>query len=457
VALIRLCALGVLLAGCAADSGRPPLCGRGHSDLIARAFCDGPSPELRGLADLQRLIGLDFVPGNDLNGALGNPAFALTGNSSSLVAQLVSSVNPRAILFTADTGPARKLDGDFVAMGFVRGEQFVELVSKDVARGDLTFFLFRFEQACNATPGGCSPAALFTPAVERDFTGWSIADDFELRNSTLDCLQCHQPDGPGTRKLLRMQELQDPWTHWLRRASPGRGNQPEGGEALLAQFLAAHGGEDYAGIPAAALPGSDPLRLEAFLESTGFAAQPNEFLSRQIEAEVANSSALQPRVNVPAGASPTWNQLYANAREGRAIPPPYHDVQVTDPVKLEAFTSGYLASVGGDASATFPTGLELFLPSALPELSFVPQPGLDGRGLLVQACQQCHQPALDPTISRARFDVPRLLRGELDREEENRAIQRLTLPASSPAKMPPPRFRSLSEEEIARLTLELSR
>ena len=38
----------------------------------------------------------------------------------------------------------------------------------------------------------------------------------------------------------------------------------------------------------------------------------------------------------------------------------------------------------------------------------VAKPGLDGKGLLVQMCQSCHNPNLDQSISRARFDVTKL-------------------------------------------------
>ena len=59
--------------------------------------------------------------------------------------------------------------------------------------------------ACQVT--GCTKADLLTSAAEANFTDWTIADDFELRNTVLDCRQCHQPGGPGTRSVLRMQEL----------------------------------------------------------------------------------------------------------------------------------------------------------------------------------------------------------------------------------------------------------
>ncbi len=472
----------LILGGCIANPSGPPsapvelpvappvdviadLCARANTDPISLAFCVEPRPKITSLKELQQRVGLGFVPGNTLNGdreqngvlqAVGNPAFALTANSSSLVARFVSAVNPRAIIFTATNRLQNPIPG-FVAMGFTRGEQFVELIAHDPVKKDLTFFLFRYELACDATLEGCTKADLLTPEVERGFTRWTLTQDVDLKNTVLDCLQCHQPRGPGTKKILRMQELQNPWTHWLRNKSAGPGDDPEGGLFLLGQYTAAHGNEDYAGIPGDAIANSDPRRLEGLLENNGFMDQPNEFSTKQIEAEVKQSNNLAPHVNVPAGMSATWKKLYADAVAGKAIPPPYHDVQVTDPGMLAKYTSAYRAVMAGDRAAAqaLPEPTEMFLEAAVADLSFVPQKGLEGRGILIHMCQQCHNPNLDQTISRARFDVMNL--DALSREEKDRAIARVKLPASSPLKMPPPRFRALSAGEIELVTQELLR
>ena len=54
-----------------------------------------------------------------------------------------------------------------------------------------------------------------------------VYEDRDLANTLFDCLHCHQPDGPQSRKLLRMQERRLPWTHWFRNNK----NEP-GGETL---------------------------------------------------------------------------------------------------------------------------------------------------------------------------------------------------------------------------------
>src|SRR5262249_2526545 len=153
--------------------------------------------------------GLDFKAGNTANGRNGNPAFVLTGHSSSLVTRFASAINPRAIIFTPPnstgrTGNTLQPLGNFVPMGFVRGEQFVELVSNDPVSQDLSFFLFKFQQACNAKPGGCTNGDLLTPAVESSYASYTLYQDSDIKNTIFDCLQCHQSAGPSTKKLLRM-------------------------------------------------------------------------------------------------------------------------------------------------------------------------------------------------------------------------------------------------------------
>ena len=65
------------------------ICARGRGDSFAKALCDGGRrPEIRDLAGAARAGG----PGE-------RRAFALTGNSTSLVAKSVSAINPRMLVF----------------------------------------------------------------------------------------------------------------------------------------------------------------------------------------------------------------------------------------------------------------------------------------------------------------------------------------------------------------------
>ena len=435
------------------------LCARKNGDAVSLAFCaTATPPPITSLVDLQKLLGLDFKPGNIGNGTGGNPAFVLTGHSSSLVTRFTSAINPRAIIFTPPKSRGRvgtpQPLASFVAMGFVRGEQFVELVSNDPTanggKGDLNFFLFRFEQACNAKPGGCSSNDLLTPAVESGYTGYSLYQDSDIKNTVFDCLQCHQTGGPGTNKILRQQELQNPWGHFFR-------NNRSNGQAMLADYTAAHGtAETYAGIPGAVLfnpnttnnngnvttgGGPDPAALEGLVENQGFKAQPNEFITNQI---------------LDKGASATWLGLYGNSKLSKDIPPPYHENRVTDPTKLANATTAYKNAMAGLGPLAVDIR-DVFLDAALQDLTFRPSADLvtakDGLGILVQICQQCHNPTLDQTLSRAKFDVTKL--ATMAREEKDKAILRLNLDATLFRRMPPPRFRGLSPEEIQLVTTEL--
>lgn len=411
------------------------LCARNNGDSVSRAFCGATTPAISDLAALQKLLGIGFVPGHRGNGDAENAAFALTGHSTSLVTRFTSPINPRAIIWTPS------LQGNFVMMGFARGEQFIELVANDPTRNnELTFFLLRFRQACNEQSGGCTPGDLLTPAVESNFTSYTLYQDVDVKNTVFDCLQCHQPGGAGTKKILRMQELRAPWGHWM------SANESANNLETLNDYKRAHAaGEVYAGIPGQAIPNSSPRALEGFLVSRGFGTQPNVFNSAQI---------------LDRGSSAAWRALYAKAQAGEQIPPPFHANRITDPVKLRTSADAYKAV----ANNTMPVSMlpdirEVFLDSALQDLSFRPATSLvqagDGKGILVQMCQQCHNPNLDPGTSRANFDVTKL--DTMTRAEKDKAIYRLTLPRDAFRRMPPTRFREISAEEIELVTNELKK
>ena len=433
------------------------LCARKLGDAVSKAFCTPSTPPtIKSLVDLQKLLGLDFKAGNNNNGTNGNPAFVLSGHSSSLVTKFVTAINPRAIIFTPPPSTGRvnnpKPLASFVAMGFVRGEQFVELVSNDPTNGNkLNFFLFKFEHACDTTPQGCSNADVLTPAVESNFTGvYSLYGEDDIKNTILDCQQCHQTGGPSSQKILRMQELQNPWGHFFR-------NNRSNGQVLLADYATAHPTtEAYAGIPGTAITNSDPAQLEGLVENMGFKNQPNEYTTQTILNEVQKVNANQPGTNLPMGSSPTWLKLYQASMAGTDIPPPYHDIKVTDPTKLSAAAASYKSVMAGSTPAAQMMDIrDIFLDAALSDLSFRSAPGLTGAQILVQQCQQCHNKNLDPSETRERFRVDDL--ANMSRQEKDLAIHRLTLPDDVFRKMPPPRFRSLSPAEIQLVTDELKK
>jgi hypothetical protein len=425
------------------------------ADLFIRVFCadlvGGQVPNPQSLQELQALLGLDFKNPNGKNGADGNPGFVLAGHSSSLVARFVSAINPRVILFTPPPADGSPSSG-YVALAFARGDSFVEVAAHDPVLDQVVLYLIRFQKACASMPGGCAPHDLLTPEIEK---GWQLVTSYtaatEINDTIFDCFQCHQPSGPRGRTILRMQEFGAPYSHFFSSSS-------DGGRALLADFHGAHGtSEDYGGIPGSMIDQSDPALLKRFVESAGFAPQPNAFDSATIEAEVQASAPSQPAVNVPMGKSSTWDALYAQARAGSAIAVPYHDVKVTDPGKLNTASMLYQSVQLGRAPPGALTDIrDVFLDEGLRDMGFAPAAGLDGHALLVQTCQQCHNNLLDQTVSRALFNVERL--DLLPRARKLEAIRRLQITdPSDPAKMPPALFRTIGDDERQRMIEEVGR
>jgi hypothetical protein len=419
------------------------LCARGNADPVSLALCQ--RPRIEGLADLQRAVGVAIVDPTRGNGEGGNASFALLGHSTSIAGRLVSPINPRAFLFTSPAsiarvrGPAQK-NPAFVAMGVTRGEQLVELVARDRKTEELRFFLVRFEQACNVA-NRCSSYDLFSPAFESGWTEVSVYEDRDLENTVFDCNVCHQPGGPKTAKLLRMQELQEPWTHFLR--------AKEEGQKLIEDYFRAHDyKESYAGIPAFIVAHSQPARLEGLVENEGFRAQPNEFPTASMAIELGSGKAPEKSFN--------WQSIFRASLAGTAIPTPYPAARASDPAKLARAAAGYRAVMSGKAPhEAMPSLADLHGEEARWMVSLAPKPGLSGRAILEQMCQRCHNPSLDQSLSRSLFDVTRL--DTSSRHEKMEAIRRLRLPSSSRRKMPPPRFGELGEAEIAAAVAELER
>jgi hypothetical protein len=401
------------------------VCARHYGDMISARFCAGSAPpSLTSLADLEKLLGLTVAPNPNGDPALNpNVRVTLNGESTGLGLRSVNPILPRAFLMT----PA--LSGQpnptYQVLSFARGEPLVELVANDPAAKTLRFFLVRFHPACEAV--GCTHADLQTQAIESGWTGYTLYDDQTIANTTLDCNNCHQPGGPSTKKLLRMQELPNPWGHWF---------YPERPQTLqiVQDFQAAHGSESYAGIPAANIMPSRPAALMQLLQNNGFGTQPNGFDTLKINNEIMMT-----------GSSPTWAQLYAQAVAGLEIPVPYF-TNPYDTAKLAAMTAAYQQMMAGVLpGAQMPDVSDTLADTALADMSIRPKAGLDGHGILVQMCQMCHNSRLDQAQSRALFNVEQL--AQLSRAEKDLAITRLSLPATDRHAMPPVRFHELSATE----------
>jgi mono/diheme cytochrome c family protein len=423
-----------LAASLHGEAQRENLCARAGDDSVRDLFC-GPdrSPDgFSSLTQLQAAIGLDAAQIGGLTGV------SVSAHSTGLSARSVSAINPRAIAVRLE------ITGELFALSYVRGEQTVEFAVRDRSDHELRFYLLRYRSACDDAADGCKPGDLLTPATETDWTETSLYDEDDLAGTILDCRSCHQPNGPASPKLLRMQELTTPWTHWLFKSS-------RGGQALIADYTAAHGDEVYAGMPADRITASHPENLSMLVILDDLAGpQPNEFDSTTIEGDVMQSASSlgcnQPEDNSVAGDSATWRRAYEATKRGDAIPVPYLDVKVTDAAKLAAMSQAYAAFRSGTLAAVdLPDIREVFPddPLRLAEMGFASEPGLAAAQVLTQACAQCHNDRLDQALSRARFNVDL---SRLSRVEKDLAIARLNLPASSLAAMPPRRVRTLGAE-----------
>jgi hypothetical protein len=411
------------------------LCAKGYGDMITAKLCAGTAPPpITSLVDLEQLLGLRVLPNPNNDPAINaNVRVTLTGLSTGLGLRTVTPLNPRAFVMTTPNLTAA--NPSYQVLAFARGEPFVELVANDPQAQTLRFFLVRFHLACEPS---CSFGELLGPSVETGWTDYTVYDDATIKNTTMDCLNCHQPGGPSTRKLLRMQELANPWAHWFY-------IEHQSNAATMNDYHAAHGTEAYAGIPQAAINPSRPISLQRIVTNNGFGTQPNAFDTNVIEGEMRAS-----------GQSPTWNSLYAKSVAGMEIPTPYFGVPQTDATKTASAIAAYQQMRAGTLPVTqLPDITDTLLDSALADMSIRPKAGLDGRGILTHMCRMCHNPQLDQTISRAMFDIDKL--DSLSRVEKDEAIKRLLLPDTDRRKMPPPRFHVLSDAERQLAIDELKR
>lgn len=418
------------------------LCSRGRSDIVLDAFCRDEPPEIESLLDLREALHIDASPYRQ--------DFAVTAHSTALAARSVSAINPR-VLFIDEPTPTGTIE--LTVLAFARGEQLVEAVVRDRVGGELQFYLITFEQACNEV--GCTPGDLLTEAAEVGWKNLNVYAEEDVANTPLDCGVCHQPNGPGTPKLLRMQELAAPWNHWLYPFVPG-------GRAVIADYVAAKDGELLGGLSASDIAArSNPGALAATIHFANPEPQSNLFVSALIEQEVNASAASrggdQPVDNSVPGESATWDEIYARAKRGEAISVPYHDVKVTDPDKLAAMTAAYRDYLDGvlpreqlpDIRDVFPDDQRL-----LARMGFAVEPDMSGEEILLQACGQCHNDRLNQRLSRARFNVDL---SRMSREQKDRAISRVLLPVEHGSVMPPKLFRHLTQEDRRKLVELLER
>jgi hypothetical protein len=425
------------------------LCERGRNemrdDVVINTFCGATPPKITSVIELQTALGVGFQVNN-------NQRFAFNANTSSLAARGVNAMVPRLVMFS----PANNAT-DRVAFAFSRGEQAIEIIARDNQTDRLNFYFAVYSNACN-TGSQCVAGDMLSPDVESNFSEISIYPQQDLQNTILDCNACHLvPAAQGaTRVLFRMQELQNPWTHFLR-------NNTQGGATLLRDYQAMHpAAETYAGVPGNRVANTDPAQLETFVRAQGDGNQPNEFLTNRIEGQVRNSAGGQPASNATPGTSAQWETQYNAALTGQFIPFPYHDVKAYDLTKTTEYTATYTKVIGTPTQNTLPDMRDAFVTERLFEISGINMnPALKGQDLINAACTQCHRSSLDQTLSRSKFNVnlaafSDTMGGVQTAEARDRelrtAITRVSLPGTDNKKMPPERLRTLTQDQITDLT-----
>ena len=249
------------------------------------------------------------------------------GHSTALSGHLVSPINPRAIIL-----------GNSTVMTFQRGVQQVELATFARDRSALNFFLLTFKQACNERPEGCRPGDLYTPRIESDWTSVEIRDDEELKNTPLDCRQCHQR--ARETPMLLMRELQSPWTHFFETDpidGPALRLPGVRGSDLVEDYLRAKGDETYGGIDNAILRQT----VGAILQNLVPRNQPLEFHAPKIEDERWPFRAEDGTYPATPSPSPTWEAGYEAFKRGEQLALPYFEPRPTDPQKQARLTEAY--------------------------------------------------------------------------------------------------------------------
>ena len=407
--------------------GRPLLCQREveSGDLVRELFCADAAASVAGLSELKQALKTEQqrgVPEELL------PAPLLLGHSTALFGHRVSSINPRAFFVMIGGGPL---------LAFTRGLQHVEIVATSFDESSLRFYLLSFRQACNDRPEGCTPADLYTPRVEQDWLHVELEDDEDLKNTSLDCRQCHQRG--RSEPTLLMREMVQPWTHFFEpvsqeaslRALPGVLNT-----ALTRDYIAAHGDEPYAGVYVDRLSPSNGFLLQFSVPVD----QPLLFPSQEIlnERWPRTPEGEYPR---EPSSSPTWEGAYEAFKRGEQLALPYLEQRASDPDKLAALSAAYAAFRAGmrqelpDLSDVFPDD-----PWLRARIGLQTEPDAAPVDTLIQACGSCHNDVLDQSLSRARFNIDL---ARMDARQLDLAIERMQRGPGQPGVMPPPEARQL--------------
>ena len=417
------------------------VCERGASDPVARELCRTPAPNLDGIGELYAVLGV--TPGVDGD-------IAVTTHSLGLSARTVSDLNPRTIVFRHYS----PLDVDQIAaVAFSRGSPYVELVGYDPLTHQFNFYLLAVRPACERDGTSCEARDLLTARLESGWLDWTLYGAPDLEDTPLDCSSCHQPDGAGTPARLLMRQLAGPWMHWgdfrdlslPRSCSSGDGASndivADGADILL--HLDGPDGR-YGGVPVAELVAAPSgYDLSSFLfYAAGHADGPGDV---PCESPYCPFSEPQPypsqdvlceqlahgRADTPGG---VWDR-YRNELLARGSPVPYFEHHiVAEPTRssVAADFAGFLRNAGDDA---FTQLAGLVSETTAQAIGFIPDAGDSAETILLRMCVRCHDDHVVPDLRRGRFRARAVT--ELDAATARSAIERITLPRTSPGRMPP--------------------
>ncbi len=118
----------------------------------------------------------------------------------------------------------------------------------------------------------------------------------------------------------------------------------------------------------------------------------------------------------------------------RGFPVPYFDPDVLEP-SLRASVAGdfdAFVATGGDA---FTKTADLIAPDVARAIGFLPDEADTAPAMLQKMCARCHAANTDARLARRRFDATAL--DSLDAATASHILDRITLPRTSPDRMPP--------------------
>jgi hypothetical protein len=409
------------------------VCARGASDRAAKALCREDAAKIASLDQLYQALGL----------GPGQRRVAATTHSLALSGRTVSAANPRVMVMADNSAPGGLTYESIVVTAFSRGEQMVELAAVDPTTYEYNFYLLGFSQPCNQSR--CTPEDLLSSRVETGWTGWTLYSDAELEDTPLDCLSCHRPFGPDSRKILQMRQDFDPWMHWgdFRKLDEGGcpSRPPEGVEPrvvaqtdgldLLVTLEGPRGA--YAGVPVTELrdaPSGDVMTdfmVDAENLITAAPIPPHPYAQFSLRTRETLCERFQ------TGQSTSWEEDRLLSQR-RGLPFPYYAPDVLDPKAREQLLERPDFLRARSQEEAFDVLRSLLAPEVPAAVGFVPRESDSATEILQGMCSRCHAARTNPALARARFvvDTPTVSPAVFQNVR-----QRLSLPTDAPRAMPP--------------------